>query len=163
MPSPWGKLNLYGNVTVLDAEFTKGSPGAFVEGNTAAYAPDYQFKTGAIFDWKEAVKISMLGTIVDDHFSNADNGFQHFIPAYNIWDPTAEVKFWNNRVGVFAGIKNLFDERLLGGNPRRRDRARLSAQLLRRCGDFLLSGSAVSLMCWNTHVGLRVRAREAWG
>ena len=109
-PSPWGKLNLYGNVTVLDAEFTKGSPGAFVEGNTPAYAPDYQFKTGAIYNWKETVKVSMLGTMVDDHFSNADNGFQHFIPTYNVWDLTAEVKFWNNRVGVFAGIKNLFDE-----------------------------------------------------
>jgi Fe(3+) dicitrate transport protein len=109
-PSPWGKLNLYGNVTVLDAEFTKGSPDAFVEGNTPAYAPDYQFKTGVIYNWKETVKVSMLGTMVDDHFSNADNGFQHFIPAYNVWDLTAEVKFWNNRVGVFAGIKNLFDE-----------------------------------------------------
>ena len=109
-PNPWGKLNLYGNVTVLDAEFTKGSPGAFVEGNIPAYAPDYQFKTGAIYNWKETVKVSMLGTMVDDHFSNADNGFQHFIPAYNVWDLTAEVKFWNNRVGVFAGIKNLFDE-----------------------------------------------------
>jgi outer membrane receptor for monomeric catechols len=95
---------------VLDAEFTKGSPDAFVEGNTPAYAPDYQFKTGAIYNWKETVKVSMLGTMVDDHFSNADNGFQHFIPAYNVWDLTAEVKFWNNRVGVFAGIKNLFDE-----------------------------------------------------
>jgi len=109
-PSPWGKLNLYGNVTVLDAEFTQGSPGAFVEGNTPAYAPDYQFKTGAIYNWKETIKVSMLGTMVEDHFSNADNGFQHFIPAYNVWDLTAEVKFWNNRVGVFAGIKNLFDE-----------------------------------------------------
>jgi len=109
-PSPWGELNLYGNVTVLDAEFTKGSPDAFVEGNTPAYAPDYQFKTGAIYNWEETVKVSMLGTMVDDHFSNADNGFQHFIPAYNVWDLTAEVKFWNNRVGVFAGIKNLFDE-----------------------------------------------------
>lgn len=109
-PSPWGQLNLYGNVTVLDAEFTKGSPDAFVEGNIPAYAPDYQFKTGAIYNWKETVKVSMLGTMVGDHFSNADNGFQHFIPAYNVWDLTAEVKFWNGRVGVFAGIKNLFDE-----------------------------------------------------
>lgn len=25
-------------------------------------------------------------------------------------DLTAEVKFWNGRVGVFAGIRNLFDE-----------------------------------------------------
>jgi len=110
-PSPWGKLNLYGNVTVLDAEFTRADPGVpFVEGNDPSYAPDYQFKAGAIYSWKDTVKVSMLGTIIDDHFSNADNGYQHFIPAYNVWDLTAEVKFWNNRVGVFAGIKNLFDE-----------------------------------------------------
>jgi hypothetical protein len=25
-------------------------------------------------------------------------------------DLTAEVKFWNGRTGVFAGIRNLFDE-----------------------------------------------------
>ena len=45
------------------------------------------------------------------HFAGADNGFQKcFIPSYLVWDLTAEVKFWNNRVGVIAGIKNLFDE-----------------------------------------------------
>jgi Fe(3+) dicitrate transport protein len=109
-PSPWGKLNLYGNVTVLDAEFTKGSPDAFIEGNTPAYAPNYQFKTGAIYNWKGSVKVGLLGTLVDNHFSNADNGFQHVIPNYNVWDLTAEVKFWNGRIGVFAGIKNLFDQ-----------------------------------------------------
>jgi Fe(3+) dicitrate transport protein len=109
--SPWGKLNLYGNVTVLDAEYTKGTPRSlFLKGNTPSYAPDYQFKTGAIYNWKESVKVSFLGTIVDDHFSNPDNAFQHVIPAYNVWDLTAEVKFWHNRIGVFAGIKNLFDE-----------------------------------------------------
>lgn len=109
--SPWGKLNLYGNATIIDAKFTRGLPPDFdIEGNTPAYAPEYQFKTGAIYRWKDSVKVGMLGTIVANHFSNADNGFQHFIPAYNVWDLTAEVKFWNNRVGVFAGIKNIFDE-----------------------------------------------------
>ncbi|HJT79569.1 MAG TPA: TonB-dependent receptor plug domain-containing protein [Chthoniobacterales bacterium] len=108
-PSPWGKLNLYGNVTVLDAEFTRGAPDTFVEGNTPAYAPNYQFKTGAIYHWKDRVKVSMLGNLVDKHFSNADNGYQHFIPSYDVWDLTAEVKFWEGRIGVFAGIKNLFD------------------------------------------------------
>ncbi len=109
-PSPWGQLNLYGNVTVLDAEFTKGSPDAFVEGNIPAYAPDYQFKTGAIYNWKETVKVSMLGTMVGDHFSNADNGFQHFIPAYNVWDLTAEVKFWNGSRRSLRRHQKLFDE-----------------------------------------------------
>jgi Fe(3+) dicitrate transport protein len=104
--SPWGRFNLYGNVTLLDAEFTAGS----ADGNRPSYAPDYQFKTGVIYRWKEMVKLGLIGTLVDDHFSNAGNGFQSVIPAYNVWDLTAEVKFWNNRIGIFAGIKNLFDE-----------------------------------------------------
>jgi Fe(3+) dicitrate transport protein len=104
--SPWGKFNFYGNVTVIDAKFTSGP----ADGNTPAYAPDYQFKTGGIYRYKEAVKVGLIGTIVDEHFANAGNDYQFFIPAYNVWDLTAEVKFWNGRVGVFAGIKNLFDE-----------------------------------------------------
>jgi Fe(3+) dicitrate transport protein len=105
-PSPYGRLNVYGNVTWLDAEFTAGP----ADGNTPSYAPDYQFKTGAIYRWKEMVKVGFIGTVVDDHFSNANNTFQSVIPAYDVWDLTAEMKFWEGRIGVFAGIKNLFDE-----------------------------------------------------
>ena len=104
--SPYGQLNLYGNITWLDAEFTAGPNNGF----TPAYAPDYQFKVGGIYRWKDRVKVGLIGTIVDDHFSNADNGFQHVIPAYNVWDLTAEVNFCHGRVGVFAGINNVFDE-----------------------------------------------------
>ena len=104
--SPYGQLNLYGNVTWLDAEFTAGPNNGF----TPAYAPDYQFKVGGIYRWKDRVKVGLLGTIVDDHFANASNSPTHFVPAYNVWDLTAEVNFCNGRVGVFAGINNLFDE-----------------------------------------------------
>jgi Fe(3+) dicitrate transport protein len=104
--SPWGRLNLYGNVTWLEAEFTGGPSDGFIP----AYAPDYQFKVGGIYRWKERVKVALIGTIVDDHFSNADNSFQHSIPAYHVWDLTGEVNFCNGRVGVFGGIRNLFDE-----------------------------------------------------
>jgi outer membrane receptor protein involved in Fe transport len=48
--------------------------------------------------------------MVDDHFANANNTYQHFVPAYNVWDLTAEYNFGNGRVGVFAGVGNLFDE-----------------------------------------------------
>ena len=104
--SPYGQLNLYGNITFLDAEFTSGPN----EGLVPAYAPDYQFKFGGIYRWKDRVKVGLIGTMVDDHFANASNDFQFFVPAYNVWDLTAEVNFWDGRVGVFAGINNLFDE-----------------------------------------------------
>jgi len=108
--SPYGKLNLYGNVTVLDAEFTSGPN----NGLTPAYAPDYQFKVGGIYRWKDRLKVGLIGTMVDDHFANASNSYQFFVPAYNVWDLTAEVNFCNGRVGVFGGINNVFNEDFWG-------------------------------------------------
>jgi Fe(3+) dicitrate transport protein len=105
-PSPYGNLRLYGNVTLLDAEFTSGPN----SGNTPAYAPDYQVKTGAIYSYKETLKVALLGTLVADEFGDDGDSFEGFIPAYNVWDLTAEFKFWKGRAGVFVGIRNLFDE-----------------------------------------------------
>jgi Fe(3+) dicitrate transport protein len=104
--SPYGQLNLYGNITLLDAEFTDGPN----NGLTPAYAPDYQFKVGGIYRWKDRVKVGLIGTIVDDHFANASNSYQFFVPSYNVWDLTAEVNFCHGRIGIFAGVNNVFDE-----------------------------------------------------
>jgi len=105
-PSPYGNLKLYGNVTLLDAEFTSGPN----NGKVPAYAPDYQVKTGVIYSYKDTFKMALLGTLVDDEFGDDGDSFEGFIPAYNAWDLTAEFKFWKGRAGVFAGIRNLFDE-----------------------------------------------------
>ncbi|MEO5718660.1 MAG: TonB-dependent receptor [Chthoniobacterales bacterium] len=104
--SPYGRFNLYGNITLLNAEFTSGPN----EGFDTTYAPDYQFKIGGIYRWKDDVKVGLIGNLVDDSYADANNTKSHFIPAYTVWDLTAEVKFLNGRLGVFAGIKNLFDE-----------------------------------------------------
>jgi Fe(3+) dicitrate transport protein len=104
--SPYGRFNLYGNVTLLDTEFTSGPSKGF----DTTYAPNYQFKVGGIYRWKEIVKVGLLGNMVDDSFADANNTPSHFIPAYTVWDLTAEVKFLDGRLGVFAGIRNLFDE-----------------------------------------------------
>lgn len=109
-PSPYGDLKLYGNVTLLDAAFTSGPN----EGKTPAYAPEYQVKTGAIYSYKNTFKLAMLGTIVDDEFGDDGDSFEGFIPAYNVWDLTAEFRFWKGRAGVFVGIRNLFDEQYWG-------------------------------------------------
>jgi Fe(3+) dicitrate transport protein len=109
-PSPYGNLTLYGNVTLLDAEFTAGPN----DGKTPAYAPEYQVKTGAIYSYKNIFKLAMLGTIVDDEFGDDGDSFEGFIPAYNVWDLTAEFRFWKGRAGVFVGIRNLFNEQYWG-------------------------------------------------
>jgi outer membrane receptor for Fe3+-dicitrate len=109
-PSPYGNLTLYGNVTLLDAEFTSGPN----NGKTPAYAPEYQVKTGAIYSYKNTFKLAMLGTLVDDEFGDDGDSFEGFIPAYNVWDLTAEFRFWKGRAGVFAGIRNVFNESYWG-------------------------------------------------
>jgi Fe(3+) dicitrate transport protein len=110
VPNPYGNLKLYGNVTLLDAEFTSGPNTE----NTPAYAPNYQVKTGAIYSYKDTFKIALLGTLVDDEFGDDGDSFEGFIPAYNVWDLTAEFRFWKGRAGVFAGIRNVFDESYWG-------------------------------------------------
>jgi Fe(3+) dicitrate transport protein len=110
VPSPYGNLTLYGNVTLLDAAFTSGPN----DGKTPAYAPEYQVKTGAIYSYKNAFKLAMLATIVDDEFGDDGDSFEGFIPAYNVWDLTAEFRFWKGRAGVFAGIRNIFNESYWG-------------------------------------------------
>ena len=104
--SPYGRFNLYGNVTLLDAEFTSGPNKGF----DTTYAPDYQFKMGGIYRYRDVVKVGLIGNLVDDSFADANNTRARFIPAYSVWDLTAEVKLLHGRLGVFAGIKNLFDE-----------------------------------------------------
>ncbi len=106
--SPYGRLDLYGNAMILDAEFVDGLPN--VVGKTPVFAPDYLFKAGAIYRWKDIVKVGFIGTMVDDHYFDAANSYQRFIPGYEVWDLTAEVNFWNGRVGVFGGIGNVFDQ-----------------------------------------------------
>src|SRR6266542_3031262 len=109
-PSPYGNLMLYGNVTLLDAEFTSGPN----KDNTPAYAPNYQVKTGAIYSYKDTFKIALLGTLVDDEFGDDGDSFDGFIPAYNVWDLTAEVNLWKGMAGAFAGIRTLFAENYWG-------------------------------------------------
>ena len=109
-PSPYGNLTLYGNVTLLDAEFTAGPN----DGKTPAYAPNYQVKTGAIYSYKNTFKVALLGTLVDNEFGDDGDSFEGFIPAYNVWDLTGEFRFWKGRAGVFAGIRNVFDESYWG-------------------------------------------------
>ena len=104
--SPYGQFNLYGNVTLLDTEFTAGPS----EGFDTTYAPEYHVKLGGIYRWKDTVKVGLIGDMVGDSFADANNTPSHFIPAYTVWDLTGEVKFLKGRLSVFAGIRNLFDE-----------------------------------------------------
>ena len=102
----FGSLSLYGNMLLLDAEFVSGP----LRGNTPRYAPDYLVRTGTIYRWRDRVRVALLGTVVNDSFADDANTAQRHVPAYVVWDLTAEAKVYKDHVSVIAGINNLFDE-----------------------------------------------------
>ncbi len=101
----YGSLEWYVNGTLLDAEFTSGPS----DGNTPQYAPDFILRTGLNYNYQDKLKVTLGGTFLDDHFANDSNGAQYAVPAYMVWDLTAEYKIHEN-VRLIGGINNLFDE-----------------------------------------------------
>lgn len=101
----YGSLSLFGNTTLLNAEFVSGP----LAGKTPRFAPDYLVRTGIIYRWQDRLKIALLGTIVDSSFADDANTPERFVPAYAVCDLTFEAKISKN-VSVNAGINNLFDE-----------------------------------------------------
>ncbi|MBI4115105.1 MAG: TonB-dependent receptor plug domain-containing protein [Candidatus Omnitrophica bacterium] len=106
-----GSLSPFVTLTVLDAEFSAGP----FEGRQPQYAPQYNFRFGTVYKWRDRVKISLLSTFVDEHFADDASTANRFIPSYKVWDLTAEVNLLKNvrnafDVSIFGGINNLFDE-----------------------------------------------------
>ena len=103
--SSWGSFSLYGNLMLLDAEIvSRNTP------TSPQYAPDYLLRTGGIYRFRDRVKVALLGTFVGQHFADDANTAAFRVPAYMTWDLTAEFKVYKDRIGVVAGINNLFDE-----------------------------------------------------
>ena len=102
----FGSLSLYASATLLNAEFISGPQ----EGKTPRYAPDYLLRTGLIHRWRDRSKVAFLGTFVGDSFADDGNSAERRVPAYTVWDLTAEVKVYRDTVTVIAGINNVFDE-----------------------------------------------------
>ncbi|HSH38697.1 MAG TPA: TonB-dependent receptor plug domain-containing protein, partial [Chthoniobacterales bacterium] len=102
----FGSFSLYANVELLDAEFVAGP----LDGKEPQYAPDYLFRTGAIYRWRDRVKVALMGTMVDEHFADDGNSPNFRVPGYSVWDLTAEAKVYKDHVRVLAGINNLFNQ-----------------------------------------------------
>lgn len=101
----FGTLSLYANATLLQAEFISGP----LDGKTPRFAPDHLIRGGVIYRWRDRCKLALLGTFVDDSFADDANTPERFVPAYAVWDLTAEVKVYKE-ISVNAGINNLFGE-----------------------------------------------------
>jgi Fe(3+) dicitrate transport protein len=99
------RLDWFFNGTLLGAEFTSGPQ----DGNTPQYAPDFIVRSGFTWHHGDKGKVSLMGTLVDDHFANDNNTAQYAVPGYFVCDLTAEYKVHKN-VRLLAGINNLLDE-----------------------------------------------------
>lgn len=98
-------LNWYVNATFLDAEFTDGPN----DGSTPQYAPDYLVRTGLNYNYNDKLEISLGGTFQHDTHGDDNNTADFTIPAFMVWDLTAEWKIHKN-VSLLGGINNLLDE-----------------------------------------------------
>jgi Fe(3+) dicitrate transport protein len=103
------QLNALANVTFLDAEITESGTPALVD-NTPQYAPDYIARTGLIYSRGTTLKIALLGTFVDTSYANDAQAPNFKMPAYMVWDLTAEWRVANSPFTVLAGVNNLFNE-----------------------------------------------------
>jgi Fe(3+) dicitrate transport protein len=102
----FGSFSVYGNLMLLDAEFVAGPQ----KGKTPQHAPDFIYRTGAIYSKGDRVRLAMLGTFNGEQFAD-DNNTQLFrVPGYSVWDLTFESKV-NRSVGVLAGANNLFNRK----------------------------------------------------
>ncbi|RPJ32401.1 MAG: TonB-dependent receptor [Verrucomicrobiaceae bacterium] len=101
----YGTLDWYVNATLLDAEFTDGPN----DGKTPQYAPDYILRSGFNYNFDDKLKLSLGATLLNDHYADDNNTANFAVPAYMVWDLTAEWKVHEN-LRLLAGINNLFDE-----------------------------------------------------
>ena len=106
-----GSLAPFVTLTLLDAEFSAGP----FEGREPQYAPQYNFRFGTVYRWRDRVKISLVGTFVDAHFADDVSTANRFIPSYKVWDLTGELNLLKNvygkfDLGIFGGINNITDE-----------------------------------------------------
>lgn len=99
-------LNLYANALLLDAEFKEGAN----RGKTPQYAPDHVVRTGLVYTRGDRLKLALTGTLSADSFADDGNSASRYVPAYAVWDVTAEWRVPGSPFRLIGGINNVLDE-----------------------------------------------------
>jgi Fe(3+) dicitrate transport protein len=99
-------LTVYANALLLHAELKQGA----LAGRTPQYAPDHLVRAGVVFTRGPGLKFGFTGTLSADAFADDANTAQRYVPAYAVWDLTAEAKIPHTPLRVIAGVNNVFDE-----------------------------------------------------
>ena len=110
--SEFGSLSLYGNATLLDAEYVSGSQ----QGKTPAYAAKYTVRAGLVYrSCKERFRVALTSSFIGKSFSDDGNVPTAAlptvrVPSYAVWDLTGEAKLYRDSVSLTWGVNNLFDK-----------------------------------------------------
>jgi Fe(3+) dicitrate transport protein len=91
---------------LLDAGFKEGA----AVGKTPQYAPDRIVRTGLIYTRGPGFKLGLTGTLSADSFADDGNSAQRHVPAYAVWDLTAEWRVPGTMVRFIGGVNNVLDE-----------------------------------------------------
>ena len=102
---PFGDFNLFANISILDARYTRGS----LKDKTPQYAPKTMSRVGLIYNKENVLKVALMGTVVSRHFGDDSNSGNFEVPAYTIVDLTADFNLKDNWV-LSSGINNLLDK-----------------------------------------------------
>ncbi|MGB7839101.1 MAG: hypothetical protein WBL40_13420, partial [Terrimicrobiaceae bacterium] len=73
------------------------------------YLPDYVYRVGLIYNWRDRVKIAFMGTFIGSSFADDTNTSSRFISAYDVLDLTIEAKVYKDYVSIIGGVNNIFD------------------------------------------------------
>ena len=99
-----GDFNLFANIEVLNARFTKGP----LKDKTPQYAPNTLTRTGVIYNKENKFKAALMGVMVSRHFGDDGNTENFEIPSYVVFDATMDWQLHRHWL-LNAGINNLLD------------------------------------------------------
>lgn len=100
------ELILYANALLLDAEFKEG---AFA-GRIPQYAPKHVVRTGLFYSRNSSLKLGLTGTLTASSFADDNNTGERRVPAYAVWDLTAEWRVPHSPFRLIGGVNNVFDD-----------------------------------------------------
>ena len=102
-----GSLSLYGNATLLDAQYVSGPQ----QGKTPAYAAKYMVRKGLVYrSSEERLRVALTSSFIGSSFGDDGNSSNFRVPSYAVWDLTGEAKIYRDNLSVTWGVNNLFNK-----------------------------------------------------
>jgi len=109
-----GEGDLYFNANFQNANFKRGD----LKNKTPSYVPSALLKYGVIYRLQDHLRVSLLGTFVNEHYGADDHAANSKIPSYMLYDLLGEYNLSKNW-SINGAINNLLDEhyfaRIQGG------------------------------------------------